>query len=86
MAGISPEHQTKSGEYIRQWLQDKINDLPEVKENHAMIEVPWPNWHEADVDGCNWNIEHWANANPYESAIRRILAEARLRFRIEDDD
>lgn len=73
-----------SPEEIRQHVQHLVNAIPELIEDNVMINVPLPQWHEPDENGCNWDMKSFAGNRDYDHNIRALLEQARQSYHLPD--
>jgi len=71
-----------SAEDIRKRVQKAVNEIPEVADDDAKIEVPIPIHHEMDRDGCNWDIGKIRGAADYETEVREAIEHVREKFNL----
>jgi hypothetical protein len=68
---------------LQKIIQDHVNAIPQVKEDHASVKVPRPQWNQPDDDGCNWHMGYLGDVRGYESEVGRIVGELRLEYNIK---
>ena len=71
-----------SAEEIRKRVQKAVNEIPEVADDDAKVEVPSPTRHEIDRDGCNWDIGKVRGAADYETEVREAIEHVREKFNL----
>lgn len=72
-----------SAEDIRKKVQKLVNAIPEVMDDEAKIEVPLPQWHEIDRDGCNWDMEKFRGGEDYETEVREAVEHVREKYNLD---
>lgn len=67
---------------IRQAVQDAVDAIREVAEDHADIRIPLPQWNEDDPSGCNWHIRTFNGDPIYRATVDRIVSGMMARYRL----
>ena len=80
--------QIKSAEDLREYLQDKVNQIHEIQADKARVNPGLPTWHEPDENGCNWNCDFLSGDQPslYAPFVRSVVIEAQRHFNLPDPD
>lgn len=76
--------EVQSPDFIRNWVQERVNQIDELVEDSETVTVGEVQWHAPDQNGVNWDIPHLqGNAvRNYLRSILRIIEEAQERFRL----
>ena len=76
----------KSVAEIQNIVWNRVHGIREVIADRTQIRIPAPQWHEPDAEGRNWDMAIFGNAAGYESAIGRIVEQARDEFELDSPD
>lgn len=74
-----------SAKRINDELQQKVNSIREISDDHASVMVGAVYWHEPDADGCNWNVSTIRNGQVYLAEIMRLIQGLRLQVDLESN-
>lgn len=78
------ERTVLSAEEIRKRVQKLVNAIPEVADDDAKVEVPAPQRHEVDRDGCNWDMGRFRGGDDYETEVREQVEHVREKFNLPE--